>query len=180
VPRPALHLAASGAVTATTALSVARLFEDVGVTAYNGALAALSGSNLTFASQILAVEGFHAGAIRLGVILQNDAAAGTDVYLNAGDNLDVAPFDAGSAAVCAMGPITASGGFFTTSAATATSAGTTSVTTPAGVVVTTPSGCTYARTASQVLNLVYQAGGVAGTTKGGFFPSGVNGLVNTV
>ena len=180
LPRPAINLAALGAVTATNALSIARLFEDVGVTAYNGALAALSGSSLTFASQILGVESFHAGALRLAIILQNDAAAGTDLYLNAGDHLDVAPFDPGSAAVAAAGPITPSGGFFTTAAATATSAGTTTVTTPAGAVVTTPTGCTFARTASQVLSIVYAAGGVAGTNKGGFFPSGVNGLVNTV
>ncbi len=43
VPRPAINLAALGAITATNALSIARLFEDVGVTAYAGALAALSG-----------------------------------------------------------------------------------------------------------------------------------------
>jgi hypothetical protein len=180
VPRPAINLAALGAITATNALSIARLFEDVGVTAYNGALAALSGSSLTFASQILAVESFHSGALRLAIILQNDATPGTDVYLNAGDGLDVAPFDEGSAAVAAKGPITASGGFFTTAAATATSAVTTTVTTPAGAVVSTPSGYTFARTASQVLSISYAAGGVAGTAKGGFFPNGVNGRVNTV
>jgi hypothetical protein len=172
VPRPAINLAALGAVTAANALSIARLFEDVGVTAYNGALASLSGSSLTFASQILGVESFHSGAIRLSVILQNAAAAGTDVYLNAGDGLDVAPFDPGTAAAAAAGPITASGGFFTTAAATATSVGT--------ATSTTPTGFTYTRSASQVLSIVYQAGGVAGTAKGGFFPNGVNGLVNTV
>jgi hypothetical protein len=31
-----------------------------------------------------------------------------------------------------------------------------------------------------VLSIVYAAGGVSGTAKGGFFPSGVNGLINTV
>ena len=34
VPRPAINLAALGAITAGNALSIARLFEDVGVTAY--------------------------------------------------------------------------------------------------------------------------------------------------
>jgi hypothetical protein len=180
VTRPAINLAALGAITATNALSIARLFEDVGVTAYNGALASLSGSSLTFASQILAVESFHAGALRLGIILQNAATPGTDVYLNAGDNLDVAPFDPGTATAAAAGPVTASGGFFTTSAATATSAGTTTVTTPAGAIVTTPAGYAHARSASQVLSIVYAAGGVAGTSKGGFFPNGVNGVVKSV
>jgi hypothetical protein len=171
VPRPAINLAALGAITAGNALSIARLFEDVGVTAYAGAAAALSNSNLSFASQILGVESFHAGALRLGIILQNAAAAGTDPYLNAGDGLDVAPFDEGTAAAAAAGP-GANGGFFATAAATPTSAGTTNATTPAGYA--------YTRTTSQVLSIVYAASGVSGTSKGGFFPSGVNGLINTV
>jgi hypothetical protein len=170
VPRPAINLAALGAITASNALSIARLFEDVGVTAYVGAATALTDSNLTFASQILGVESFHAGALRLGIILQNAAAAGTDPYLQA-DSLDVAPTDEGTAAAAALGP-GASGGFFTTAAASPTSGGTTNATTPAGSV--------YTRTTSQVLSIVYAAGGVAGTAKGGFFPSGVSGLINTV
>jgi hypothetical protein len=170
LPRPAINLAALGAITASNALSIARLFEDVGVTAYAGAAAALTDSNLTFAAQILGVESFHAGALRLGIILQNAAAAGTDPYLKA-DNVDVAPFDEGTAAAAALGP-GANGGFFATAAATPASPGTTTATTPAGSV--------YTRTTSQVLSIVYAANGVTGTAKGGFFPSGVNGLINTV
>ncbi|MGD0798503.1 MAG: ferritin-like domain-containing protein [Acidobacteriaceae bacterium] len=179
-PRPAINLAALGSITASNALSIARLFEDVGVTAYAGAAAALSNSNLTFAAQILGVESFHAGALRLGIILQNAATAGTDPYIAAGDGLEVAPSDySGGAAAAAAGP-TAGAGFFSTSAATATAADTTTVTTPAGAVVNTPAGYAYTRTTSQVLSIVYAAGGVSGTAKGGFFPSGVNGLINTV
>jgi hypothetical protein len=170
VPRPAINLAALGAVTASNALSIARLFEDVGVTAYAGAAAALTGSSLSFAAQILGVESFHAGALRFGIILQNAAAAGTDPYLQA-DSMDVAPFDEGTAAAAAVGP-GANGGFFATAAATPTSPGTTKPTTPAGSA--------YTRTTSQVLSIVYAANGLAGTSKGGFFPSGVNGLINTV
>jgi hypothetical protein len=189
VPRPAINLAALGAVTATNALSLARLFEDVGVTAYIGAMAlsgstALTNSNLTFVAQILGVETFHAGALRLGIILQNAATAGTDVYIPAGDGLDVAPSDysggaVAAAAAAAAGPVSGAG-FFSTAAATATTAYTTNVTTPAGATVITPAGYAFARTTSQVLSVVYGAGGVAGTTKGGFFPNGVNGLINSV
>jgi len=171
VPRPAINLAALGAITAGNALSVARLFEDVGVTAYSGAAGALVDSNLTYAMQILGVEGFHSGAIRLAIILQNAAQAGTDPYLSAGDGLDVAPFEPGTAAAAAAGP-SASGGFFPISAATAGSAGTSSSTNPPGVV--------FLRTTSQVLSIVYGAAGAKGTAKGGFFPNGVNGLINTV
>jgi hypothetical protein len=46
----------------------------VGVTAYTGAAASLSGANLAYAAQILAVEGFHSGALRLTAI-QNPAIA---------------------------------------------------------------------------------------------------------
>jgi hypothetical protein len=77
IGRPTLDLAGtnkssggSATVTAAAALSLLRVFEDVGVTAYAGAAPLLSGSNLTYASQILAVEGFHAGALRLLSIQQ--------------------------------------------------------------------------------------------------------------
>jgi Ferritin-like domain len=170
VPRPAINLGALGAITAANALSIARLFEDVGVTAYAGAIASLNNSNLTFAAQILGVESFHAGALRLGIILQNAATAGTDAYIKA-DSLDVAPFDPGTAAAASAGPITASGGFFTTAAAGPGSAGTTNASTPAGYA--------YTRTTSQVLSIVY-ANTASGTTMGGFFPSGVNGLINKI
>ncbi|MDP9040001.1 MAG: ferritin-like domain-containing protein [Acidobacteriota bacterium] len=74
VARPALNLGAYQAITANNALSLARLLEDVGVTAYAGAASQLSGSNLTYAAQILAVEGFHSGALRL-LSIQNQGIA---------------------------------------------------------------------------------------------------------
>ena len=49
LPRPALNLSAFGAITATNALSIARLLEDVAVSAYTGAATSLVNSNLTFA-----------------------------------------------------------------------------------------------------------------------------------
>jgi len=160
VSRPAINLAAAGAITATNALSIARQFEDVGVTAYAGAAASLTSTNLAYAAQILAVESFHAGALRL-VSIQNPSIA---AYAKA-DSLDVAPFDPGSAATAAAGP-TASGAFFTTAGATTSSA-------------SVPAGFAFTRTTSQVLAILY-ANAASGTKLGGFFPSGANGLINSV
>jgi hypothetical protein len=164
VPRPAINLAAIAPITAANALGIARAFEDVGITAYAGAAASLSDANLTFAAQILGVESFHSGALRL-LCIQNAVA-----YVPiTEDSYDVKPVDPGSAAAAAAGPV--SGGFFPTAYATPSSAGSTT----AGV----PAGFAFYRTTSQVLNIVYGGGG-AGTTSGGFFPSGVNGLINKV
>jgi len=154
VARPALNLAALGTITATNALGIARQFEDVGATAYAHALALLSGTNLQYAAQILSVEGFHAGALRL-VSIQNPTIA---AYIKA-DSSDVKPADEGSATLAAAGP-TASGGFFAT----------------AGGTTDPPAGIAYARAFGAVLSVVY----AGGTSSGGFFPNGVNGLINNV
>jgi len=158
VPRPAINLAAAGSITATNALSFARQFEDVGVTAYAGAAALLSSTSLAYAAQILAVESFHAGALRL-VSIQNPTIA---AYAQA-DSLDVKPFDPGTAALAAAGP-TASGGFFATAGAASAS-------------TSTPAGFAFTRTTSQILQILYATPGVIGSTKGGFFPNGLNGLI---
>jgi hypothetical protein len=160
VSRPAINLAAAGTITATNALSIARQFEDVGVTAYAGAAALLTSTSLTYAAQILAVEGFHAGALRL-VSIQNPTIA---AYAQA-DSLDVKPNDPGTATAAAAGP-TASGAFFTTSGAATASAA-------------TPTGFAFTRTTSQVLQIVYATPGATGSTKGGFFPNGMNGLISS-
>jgi hypothetical protein len=162
--RPALNLGAYGAVTATNALAIARLLEDVGVTAMTGAVTALSTSNVTFVSQVLGVESFHAGAIRL-VNLQNPTSA---AYINAGP-LDVPPFDPGTAALAAAGP-TSAGGIFATAGA------------PTSTANTLP-GFAFTRTSSQVLAITYGSPGTpaaSGTSSGGFFPSGVSGTIKTV
>ena len=112
VPRPAINLAAFGAITATNAIAIARLLEDVGVSAYAGAITSLSTSDVTIASQILGADSFHSGALRL-VSIQNPTLA---VYIKA-DSLDVAPVDSNSATVSAAGP-TAAGAYFATAGAT--------------------------------------------------------------
>lgn len=160
IARPAINLGALGTITASNALSIARLFEDVGATAYAGAAASLSGTTLGIAAQILAVEGFHAGALRL-VSIQNPSLS---AYI-AADSSDVQPADPGTAALAAAGPKT-NGAFFAT-------AGTANATTA------TPAGFAFTRTTSQVLAIVYGSS-AAGTSAGGFFPNGVNGAIHTV
>jgi hypothetical protein len=162
VPRPAINLAAFGAITPTNALSIARVLEDVAVTAFAGVAASLTNSNLTYAGQILGSESFHAGAIRL-LSIQNPTIA---AYI-AADSNDVAPVDPGSAATAAAGPA-GNGAFFATYGTAA--AGTTA-------------GFAYSRTTSQVLAVLYGSAGspaASGKASGGFFPSGVNGSINTI
>ena len=162
--RPAINLAAYATITATNALSIARMLEDVAVTALAGASASLSTSDVTLVGQILGADSFHSGALRL-VSIQNPGIA---VYAKA-DSLDVPPVDLGTAALEAAGP-TATGGFFATAGATTFTS-------------TNPQGFAFARTTSQVFSIAYATGGVlaaSGTTSGGFFPSGVNGNIKSV
>ncbi len=70
VAEPVINLNALGIGFATQAqfLTLARAFEDTGVSAYAGAATLLTGNNLQAAAQILAVEAYHAGNIRLYVV----------------------------------------------------------------------------------------------------------------
>jgi len=170
--RPAINLGGFGTITATNALSIARLLEDVGVTAYAGIIGSLSSSDITLLGQIMGADSVHAGILRL-TALQNPTIA---AYIKA-DTLDVAPFDPGTAALAAAGP-TASGGFFATAGATTAS-------------TAYPAGFAFTRTISQALAILFgteTATGsttsvtvaAIGTTSGGFFPNGVNGNLNKV
>ncbi len=169
VPRPAINLGALGTLTTTNALSIGRLLEDVGVTACASALPGLSSSNATYVAQTLGTESFHSGALRL-LSIQSSAAT-----INAGDGLDVPPYDPGNASTSALGPST-NGGFFASTGGAIASTNTTV-------------GLGYTRTTSQVLAVLYgslASSGIAvvpaaaGTAKGGFFPSGVNGAISTI
>lgn len=70
VAEPTINLNALGIGFATQAqfLTLARAFEDTGVSAYAGAATLLSGNNLQAAAQILATEAYHAGNLRLEVV----------------------------------------------------------------------------------------------------------------
>lgn len=167
VARPQINLAALDTINASNYLQHARLFEDVGVTAYAGAASSLTGNNVTAAAQILAVEGFHTGALRLVAIQQNAAyPASLPGYVPA-DGYDIKPADPGTVALSQAGPTTATGGFFATAAN--------------GTVGqnNTYNGFAFRRTASQILAIVYGSA-TAGTAKGAFFPNGVNGNIKAV
>lgn len=90
VPEPAINLAALGIGFASQAqfLTLARAFEDTGVSAYGGAATYLV-SNKTYlqtAAQILATEALHTGNLRLACILKNVTPFATDA-------IDIPPYD---------------------------------------------------------------------------------------
>jgi len=126
VAEPAINLNALGIGFASQAefLTLSRAFEDTGVSAYAGAATLLSGNNLQAAAQILAVEAYHAGNIRLNVVQQGVTVPATDSQDVPPDEKHFFPVDANALAIkrtpsqvlaivyanAASG--TASGGFF--------------------------------------------------------------------
>ena len=81
VAKPAINLAALGIGFGSQAdfLVVARALEDIGVTAYGGAAPLIQDKTLLgAAARILAVEAFHAGAIRVQIARLNLATTALD------------------------------------------------------------------------------------------------------
>jgi len=89
-PRPTLNLLGTSAANASfsapatttfisgaQAIAMARMFEDLSVTAFAGALQYLSGANLATAAAIMAVDGCHAAALRLTTIQSGAPYQGT-------------------------------------------------------------------------------------------------------
>ena len=167
VPRPLINFAALATVSASNYIQIARLFEDVGVTAYAGSVGALSAVNVTAAAQILAVEGFHTGALRLVAIQQGAAYPSTLAGYVPADGYDIIPADPGTTALALAGPTQAKGGFFATQAIGTTGQN------------NTYNGFAFQRTTSQVLAILYGSA-TGGTAKGAFFPNGVNGSIVAV
>jgi hypothetical protein len=137
-------------------LLAAYLFEDVGVSAYKGASPLLT--NKTYLSQaagILAVEAYHAGLIRSvlyrkGIETTPSLLTNAQRLSDARDSLDGTSDDDQG-----IGDATT-----------------------ANIVPTDAStGLVYSRSTGQVLNIVFLT--KTQTTKGGFFPSGVNGSIYT-
>ena len=137
IGRPPINLNALGFGFGSQAdfLTLARIFEDIGVTAYGGAAPLITSSTiLGYAARILAVEAAHSGNIRL-LIDQFGISSPTL------DGADIPPPPSGSK-------------FFPTNG----------------------DALTAIRTPGQVLYLAYDGPNL---TKGGFFPNGVNGSLNT-
>jgi hypothetical protein len=81
IAKPAINLAALGIGFASQSqfLTLARVFEDIGVTAYAGAAPLIQSSVvLGYAARILAVEALHSGNIRLQVAQNNIATTALD------------------------------------------------------------------------------------------------------
>lgn len=80
VAEPKINLDALGIGFAndTEFLTLARAFEDTGVSAYSGAATLLTGNNLQAAAQILATEAYHAGNIRLNLVQKGITAPSLD------------------------------------------------------------------------------------------------------
>ena len=146
-------------------LALARIFEDIGVSAYGGGAAILGGTPyLTTAARILAVEGEHVGNIRHQIAQLGVQAPSLSVFNDFADvpvanSITANPSTSPTAPSAAnyFAPINpfASGALFSTSS---------------------NYGLTAVRTPAQVLYLAY---GAANATKGGFFPNGMNGNINT-
>jgi len=135
-------------------LFAAFIFEDVGVTAHKGAAPFITNKTyLGAAAGILAVEPYHAGIIRTSHYSEGiqTPAVYEDVQKisDARDSLD--------------GPSDDDQGIGTAAVS--------------GLVPTDANAIVYGRTPGQVLNVVYLNPNAV--RSGGFFPAGVNGLLNT-
>jgi hypothetical protein len=138
------------------------IFEDVGVTAYKGAAPLITSTvYLQAAAGILATEAYHASLIRATLYSKGVSTASYRTYADdisdARDSLDgSSDLDQG------ISPVTPTDGSGVRS----------------NIVPADQNGLVYSRSTEQVLNIVY-LNAAAKVTSGGFFPNGVNGLINS-
>jgi hypothetical protein len=168
VDRPAIDLTNSFSAAATAAgisggfnpfadenqfLVGAFTFEDVGVTAYNGAVVLIqSAAILSAAAAIHATEAYHAAEIRTILVYQADPT-----YLNLANKISALRGAASSAA---------DGGF----------AGEVAVSSKT-IVPCDSNSLGFHRTTDQVLHIVYLNATSGAVTSGGFYPNGLNGVI---
>lgn len=131
------------------------IFEDVGVTAYNGAAPALTSlAILDAAAGIAAVEAYHAASIRVLIAGMASISGADPQYLSAANKVSALRAMVGGGMETAL-----------------------SINSIVAADATTSVG--FARSTSQVLHIVYGTGGAAGVKSGGFFPNGLNGMITT-
>ena len=132
------------------------MFEDVGVTAYNGGAPLIQDKTyLAAAASILAVEAYHAANIRTAILAIG--RAGNSGILDTAKKISDAR-DAVNSSVDKDQPITTNGA----------SNG------PGNIVPADEFGLAFSRTTSEVLNIVYLN---PNKTPGAFFPRGLNGSI---
>lgn len=168
VDRPAIDLSTSFTAAASAAgisggfnpfadensfLVGAFTFEDVGVTAYNGAAPLISDKTiLGAAAGIMGTEAYHAALIRTFLVYQPTAT-----YLNLANMISALR---GKASASAKGGV---------SAEVADSSKT--------IVPADSNSLAFARTTDEVLHIVYLNAASGAVSKGGFFPNGLNGTI---
>ncbi len=139
----------------TNFLLGAFIFEDVGVTAYNGAAPLLSSKTyLQAAAGILAVEAYHAGSIRTRIYAAGAAAQ------SASQKIAAARASLSAAAVTPAPSMPDDIGVGTEASGAAT------------IVDADSNAITFSRSTAQVLSIVY-----GGSKPGVFFPGGLNGTI---
>ncbi len=128
------------------------IFEDVGITAYGGGAAYLDNAdNIAYAASVLAIEGYHAGAIR-GYLASQGGGAVTNAISGLRATLSAQADDNGTDLSAS-----ASGG------------------SPINIVNVDSNGQSFRRSFNQVLNVVY---GGASATAGLFFTNGTAGAIS--
>lgn len=134
------------------------IFEDVGVTAYNGAVKILLNNNnttiLSAAAAIHATEAYHAAEIRTLLVYMDDGSS-TGLLATAGKISALR----GSASA-------ASGGLSAEVAPTSKT-----------IVPCDSNSLAFPRTTDQVLDIVYLNASGSGAKSGGFYPNGLNGSI---
>ncbi len=164
----------------------AYIFEDVGVSAYNGAAPLISDKTnvLPAAAGILAVEAYHAGLIRTtitGVDDANGTLAGYTQKISATRALLANPPATGSTGASMVDDI----GLTTTQVSLNTAVPAAPATTPTPFSASTivdasaSTSLAFSRNTSQVLAIVTGGGVLNGATtnQGLFFPNGLNGTI---
>ncbi len=137
------------------------VFEDVGVTAYNGA-APLIVNDANYAAVvsgaggIVAVEAYHAGLIRY---LINGLGA---TYITIANQISTLRGNASNSVT-----------------GTSSGAAETPISSSTLVAASSSTSLAYTRNASQVLHIVYLNATAGVVSKGGFFPNGLNGNITT-
>jgi hypothetical protein len=146
------------------------IFEDVGVTAYNGAAplistAGIAAGYLAAAAGIMAVEAYHAAYVRTS-ITASAIAPGASTLVTLANQVSTlrATLGGGNETMLTI--------------PSGTAPFTTTLPTPSAIVAATGANAiAFARTTDQVLHIVYGTGNGADVKSGGFFPSGLNGNI---